>query len=1299
MTEGESSSGSKAAHPSGESLGRKASSKASGGERPRRRGGGGDSKKAAPAPVPVPSAAEKMGVDAFAKMSLGGGNDSAAPAVVSVSVGNGTHRSALKGGVPAPNAIPSAVPAPKQPTVGRQTKESSKESAKEQRSPNAAAANAAAAQKKRSSRGGKGRKKEGGGPGGGQADHPGADDPAPPEPRGDAGTEEGAKKKSSRGGKKKRTGEESSDAGGEKGDGTDVPVPTSRGNSEGAKRESTGPPRAVPSPRRSDASTEPGAAAELVPSSPPPPPRPKASKRKDAAAEEKAKAATDPAKADAKAPPPAGAYVPPSRRKDANARDEDAGGHPTPGAPKEGEGRRGRRKKEKGASGDDAAAGSEPGSTSSSKAPKKDKKDGKDGQAAANAAGTPPNANSAGKSQAGKEIRRHVEAGNVDAAMATFEERAKFGQVDVDTARALLQGLARACHLHEAIVVAEYLKERKMKMPLRHFTSVVISLSQRANPMDALDLMNALEQCVAYETRAIHNYHQHFVKLIVREFLEEALQTLDRVANAPAFGLQESGLAAMDVIVRGGGKGGSLGLDIPALGEELKRGLMKGDTVLLSRTGEAARSMGDAAEMPTGPRGGPIEMPTGPRLASADGGGDSGRVGRGGRAGGGWRADYEFEAEISGAFPNVSARLIGCNPKQAASVRGGGWRVDKLANRTSFLRQLSALQDMLEVKQGTAQKAGVDPAIRDVLVAGWDGNKADKDAVPDMCAAERHKNLGVIARQKMIDQAMDLRAMSHMNKSQTDALEAALFQRVTLIQGPPGTGKTHTAVALVQMWLRNRTCPILCTSDSNIAVDNLVDGLSRAGVRVARIGRPEAVRQDLMQYMVESIAGIEPGCSWSKDQQYQAVNGVLRRAEVICATCAGAGSDILERFSFQACLIDEATQATEPATVVPLTKGCSQVVLIGDQKQLPPTIISRDADAAGLGTSLFERMLARGIRAFMLKVQYRMHPAIASFPSKAFYSDELLSGTPPSARRAPMGFDWPVPAVPLAFVDVPDGYERSDGSSQTNPVEAQKIVNVVKKLVQGHDVLPADIGIVTPYAAQVRAINRLLHGNRRPRSRFDAPPAPDSLEALEVSTVDGFQGREKEVIVFTCTRANPNGNVGFLADPRRVNVMLTRARRGLIVVGHIPTLRREPTVWGPWLTWATENGLVCGAAATDADSAARLATIGMSSLDEIGGRGAGEVMQMGALLSPMMGAWGNGGNAGDRGEGADEGPKLKERAFIPDAWDDSDSESDGEGTSEGLTTETESATIKGSTNSLAGMADGAWGESEGEGEE
>ena len=477
----------------------------------------------------------------------------------------------------------------------------------------------------------------------------------------------------------------------------------------------------------------------------------------------------------------------------------------------------------------------------------------------------------------------------------------------------------------------------------------------------------------------------------------------------------------------------------------------------------------DMGAMPTGPRGDSTSAPV---------------PGRGGRAGGGWRADFEFEAEVSSMHPNLSVKLIGCDAAQSASVRGGGWRVDKLANRTSFVRQLTAIQDMMEVKQGTSQKQGVDAKIRDVLVAGWDGNKQARDSIPDMCAEEKlsTSGLNVIQRQKVIDQAMDLQAMSHMNKSQTDALEAALFQRVTLIQGkyfpfttfrrliahtrltfiftisgPPGTGKTHTAVALVQMWLRSRTSPILCTSDSNIAVDNLVDGLSRAGVRVARVGRPEAVRQDLMQYMVESIAGIEPGCVWSKDQQYQAINGVLRRAEVVCATCIGVGSEVLKGQSFGAVLVDEATQATEASALVAFCRGAQQVVLLGDQCQLGPTV---NAKLPG-SQPLFTRLIDDGLPTLLLDTQYRMHPAIAAFPSKAFYKGELLSGTPPSARRAPMGFDWPVPAVPLAFVDVPEGVERSDGSSQTNPAEAQKIVNIVKKLIAGHDVLPCDIGIGT----------------------------------------------------------------------------------------------------------------------------------------------------------------------------------------------------------------------------------------------
>ena len=848
----------------------------------------------------------------------------------------------------------------------------------------------------------------------------------------------------------------------------------------------------------------------------------------------------------------------------------------------------------------------------------------------------------------GREIRRFLESNDINGALDVFYAKRDFGGIDVDGFRVLVAGCVKTAAIQDGLRVVEYAKSKGLKISLRNFTSLLQTIPQRSNPMDTADLLAALEYVIDYEDRRVRNYHLHFAKLIVQEFLEEALQTLDRVANAPAFGLQENGLAAMDVRLETLRKPGQVGLTIPVLAAEMQKNLMKGDAVLLSRT-SATKNIMTLGELPKHSK------------AQLEAAGESTEKSvsmeqseRPARRSYNYSAAEEYEAEVCQLGNNIAVRLLGVDPRDVPSVSGSGWRVDKLANRTSYLRQLNALQDLMEMKGPVGNKAGVDPEIRDILLAGWDNNKKAIESIPDLCAAELNgETMHAATKQRMLDMAQDIPAMQHMNKSQHEALRAALFQRVTLIQGPPGTGKTHTAVALVQMWLKCRRMPILCTSDSNIAVDNLVDGLSRSGVRVARIGRPEAVRQDLMPFMVESIAGIEPGSNMSKDQQYQAINGVLRRAEVICATCAGAGSDILERYSFAACLIDEATQATEPATVVPITKGCKQIVLIGDQNQLPPTIISRDADERGLGTSLFERMLSRGIRTFMLKVQYRMHPAIAKFPSQQFYNNELLSGTPPSQRRAPQGFDWPVPAVPLAFVDCAEGEERSDGASQTNMIEAQKVVTLVKKLMAEHEVLACDIGIVSPYAAQVRAIKKLLQPNAGKRTRFDAPAAPDSEAAIEVCSIDGFQGREKEVIVFSCTRANLMGNVGFLADRRRVNVMLTRARRGLIIVGHLRTLRGEPEVWGPWLTWAGENGLICGLSATNADAANSLATIGMSSYAEIGGSGIGETVTENAMLVPS--AWAD-DTKNTSIQRIESGSKLVQREHIPEAWDDSDDE-------------------------------------------
>ena len=855
-----------------------------------------------------------------------------------------------------------------------------------------------------------------------------------------------------------------------------------------------------------------------------------------------------------------------------------------------------------------------------------------------------------------KEIKKALDANDVQTAMDLFHTRSEAGLVDSEATRSLLHYCIKTPGvLLDAFPIVAYAKQKKFKITLKQFTQILMAFPQRANPIDAMELLNAMEPMINYESKAVAKYHFHFARLIIQEFLEEALQTLDRIANAPAFGLQESGLAAMDVIIEPlRGKNGQLVLTIPPLGAELQRALLKGDTLLLSRTGATDRSL-TLGELPTGSRG-------------FDDGASRSRTG-------GYHAETEFEAEVVTSANRVTVRLVGVGAEAAATVYGAGWRIDKLANRTSFHRQLKAMEDMMEVKQSSGQKASVDVNIRDTLIAGWDGNKENHKAIPEMCEANLAEHMHIATRQKMIDQAKDIPAMQHMNQSQIDALMAALFNRITLIQGPPGTGKTHTAVALVQMWLRCGTSPILCTSDSNIAVDNLVDGLARAGVRVARIGRPEAVRQDLMPYMIESIAGIEQDCRWSKDVQFQAINNALRRAEVICATCAGSGSDILERFSFQACLIDEATQATEPATIIPLTKGCKQVVLIGDQNQLPPTIISREAEAAGLGESLFERLIRSGIRTYMLKVQYRMHPAIALFPSQTFYNGELLSGTPPSQRRAPVGFDWPVPAVPMAFVNVEEGVERSDGSSQTNQAEIQRVVNIVKKLAGGHEVLPGDIGVVTPYSAQARAIKKILRGNAPERTRFDAPADPTSMKAVEVATVDGFQGREKEVIVFSCTRANMNGNVGFLADTRRVNVMLTRAKRGLIIVGNMKTLQQDEIVWKSWLKWARESGLICGLSATDSDAANRLASIGMSAAHEIGGTGIGQVYVQNALGAPV--AWATMKDSPSQ-------PKLAEREVIPDAWDDSDDEG---GTTMATAT---------SVSSFTGIADGAWDASDDE---
>ena len=290
----------------------------------------------------------------------------------------------------------------------------------------------------------------------------------------------------------------------------------------------------------------------------------------------------------------------------------------------------------------------------------------------------------------------------------------------------------------------------------------------------------------------------------------------------------------------------------------------------------------------------------------------------------------------------------------------------------------------------------------------------------------------------------------------------------------------------------------------------------------------------------------------------------VKGAQVICATCIGAGADILSKLRLPCVLVDEATQATEAATLVPLCRGAEQLVMLGDQCQLPPTVVSRHPTALAASSPLFNRLISDGAAPLLLDCQYRMHPAIAMLPCDLVYGGQLQTGVDGADRPAPPGFDWPRRDWPVALVPVLHGQESTEGVSKLNRTEAEATARVVDGLLRA-GVKPSEIGVISPYGAQVRVLRSLLRsGARDPNS-------------VEVSSVDGFQGREKDVIVFSCVRANAGGALGFLADARRLNVAFTRARCGLIVLGNPSTLgREEGTAWWHWLRWARAHGLVCG---------------------------------------------------------------------------------------------------------------------------
>lgn len=424
-----------------------------------------------------------------------------------------------------------------------------------------------------------------------------------------------------------------------------------------------------------------------------------------------------------------------------------------------------------------------------------------------------------------------------------------------------------------------------------------------------------------------------------------------------------------------------------------------------------------------------------------------------------------------------------------------------------------------------------------------------------------------------------------LNATQESAVNKVLRAKdVAIVHGPPGTGKTTTLVEAVYETLHRENQVLVC-AQSNMAVDWIAEQLTDRGIPVLRIGNPVRVNDKMLSFTYERRFEAHPDYpllhsmrrairqlyetrkKGRSEAVRQKINSLRDRAEelelriqeslfnearVIACTLTGAASKLLFRRRFATLFIDEAAQALEAACWIAIRKA-NRVVLAGDHCQLPPVITCYEALKGGLGETLMQKIVRNKPGCVsLLKIQYRMNEAIMRFSSDWFYHGELQAA-PEVRHRSILDFDTPMTWVNTELLDAGEEFvERSFG--RINKTEAELTLQQLEtyltkigkqRILDEH----IDIGIISPYQAQVQYLRRLL----KDRSFFTP-----YKQLISVNTVDGFQGQERDVIIISLVRANEKGEIGFLSDLRRMNVAITRARMKLIILGNAATLTRHP---------------------------------------------------------------------------------------------------------------------------------------------
>ena len=423
-----------------------------------------------------------------------------------------------------------------------------------------------------------------------------------------------------------------------------------------------------------------------------------------------------------------------------------------------------------------------------------------------------------------------------------------------------------------------------------------------------------------------------------------------------------------------------------------------------------------------------------------------------------------------------------------------------------------------------------------------------------------------------------------LNKSQKKAVDAILQNEdFIIVHGPPGTGKTTTLIEAIAQLIKAGE-KVLVSAPSNAAVDNIAKGLIRKKIKVLRVGNTSKVNEEIFSHTPEgklvntkqqkeikelkkraeefrrmalkykrsfgkaereqrNLLFKEVKSIHTEMKKLQAYNEekLYREAEVILGTPIGLYDAKINHIKFQTLMIEEAGQCIEPLAwcIFPLA---SKFVLAGDHLQLPPTVLSQAAIAMGLNKSILEVCVENIANVFLLDTQYRMRQSIAGFSGEYFYKGLLQT----AAHLTNTG-------VHISFIDTAgSGYNEVQGNSGMSLQNEGELL-IVKKLLETEALDPGLTAFISPYSGQVAAAKDVLP------------------KQMRVSTIDSFQGQEKEVIIISLVRSNDGGEIGFLKDYRRMNVAITRAKEQLFVIGDSATIGADP-FYNAFINYTEKHG-------------------------------------------------------------------------------------------------------------------------------